>query len=42
MLLSERIKKFRELDYELNKEMYIGLSRQQKPHTLFISCSDSR
>jgi carbonic anhydrase len=34
--------KFRETSYEKNKELFEQLDRGQKPHTLFIGCSDSR
>ena len=33
---------FRSRDYEEHKELFTSLGRQQKPHTLFIGCSDSR
>ncbi len=33
---------FREKDYNDHKELFDTLKKQQKPHTLFISCSDSR
>lgn len=36
------IVKFREKDYDAHKELFNKLKEQQKPHTLFISCSDSR
>ncbi len=42
MDLKTRIEKFKELEYEVNKDFYIELSKGQKPHTLFIGCSDSR
>lgn len=34
--------KFRENDFEKNKELFESLGDGQKPHTLFIGCSDSR
>lgn len=34
--------KFRQTDFEANREHFENLGRQQKPHTLFIGCSDSR
>lgn len=34
--------KFREDDFQSHREMFKELGRQQKPHTLFIGCSDSR
>lgn len=33
---------FRKKDFEEHKELFGSLGRKQKPHTLFISCSDSR
>lgn len=42
MDLKERLEQFREQEYELNKEKYENLKDSQDPHTLFISCSDSR
>jgi carbonic anhydrase len=40
--LLKGIVKFREEDFEQHKELFIGLKKSQKPHTLFIACSDSR
>lgn len=34
--------RFRETDFEANREHFEGLGRAQNPHTLFIGCSDSR
>lgn len=34
--------KFREDDFQSHREMFKELGRHQKPHTLFIGCSDSR
>ncbi|ADD67634.1 Carbonate dehydratase [Denitrovibrio acetiphilus DSM 12809] len=34
--------KFREISFEKRKELYESLHSEQKPHTLFIGCSDSR
>lgn len=34
--------KFRKEDFESHRELFMELGRQQKPHTLFIGCSDSR
>jgi len=34
--------KFRKDDFESHRELFKELGRQQKPHTLFIGCSDSR
>ncbi|MEJ2202019.1 MAG: carbonic anhydrase [Desulfuromonadaceae bacterium] len=34
--------KFREEDFQDHRELFRELGRQQKPHTLFIGCSDSR
>lgn len=42
MDLKKRIERFKELEYEFNKDFYIELKEKQKPHTLFIACSDSR
>lgn len=42
MDLKKRIERFKELEYEFNKDFYIQLKETQKPHTLFIACSDSR
>ena len=33
---------FRRRDFEEHKELFSSLGRKQKPHTLFIGCSDSR
>lgn len=33
---------FRRKDYEAHKELFQGLKASQYPHTLFITCSDSR
>lgn len=40
--LLKGIVNFREGDYDAHKELFNNLKEQQKPHTLFISCSDSR
>lgn len=34
--------KFREEDFESHRQLFEDLGREQKPHTLFIGCSDSR
>ena len=34
--------KFRKDDFESHRELFQTLGREQKPHTLFIGCSDSR
>jgi len=34
--------KFREEDFHSHRELFQELGRSQKPHTLFIGCSDSR
>lgn len=34
--------KFRKEDFESHRKLFQELGRQQKPHTLFIGCSDSR
>jgi len=36
------IMEFRREEFERHKELFRKLGRQQKPHTLFIGCSDSR
>ena len=36
------IMKFRSDEFERHRELFEQLGRQQKPHTLFIGCSDSR
>jgi len=40
--LLDGIVKFRKDDFDTHKELFTSLKRQQNPHTLFISCSDSR
>ena len=40
--LLEGIVKFRKEDFETHKELFVELKEAQKPHTLFVSCSDSR
>lgn len=40
--LLEGIVKFRRGDFEAHRELFKVLKEGQKPHTLFISCSDSR
>lgn len=40
--LIEGIVKFKKEDFEAHKGLFTGLKDEQKPHTLFISCSDSR
>ncbi len=40
--LKQRLEKFKKLEHELNKDFYVALKQGQKPHTLFIGCSDSR
>ncbi len=42
MNLKERIERFKELEHAFNKDFYSKLEKGQKPHTLFIGCSDSR
>ncbi len=41
-ILFDGVKEFCVNDYEYNKELFEKLSESQKPHTLFIGCSDSR
>ena len=36
------IVEFRKQDFEEHKELFSSLGKAQKPHTLFIGCSDSR
>lgn len=36
------IMQFRQEDFETHRELFLSLGRAQKPHTLFIGCSDSR
>lgn len=40
--LLDGIIQFRRTDFEAHQELFRGLKREQRPHTLFISCSDSR
>jgi carbonic anhydrase len=40
--LLEGIVKFRRTDFETHKELFQDLKDVQNPHTLFITCSDSR
>ena len=40
--LFEGVKEFSEKDYPEHRELFQELGRGQKPHTLFIGCSDSR
>jgi carbonic anhydrase len=40
--LFKGIAKFRQDDFEAHKDLFQQLGRQQKPHTLFIGCADSR
>ncbi|MDI9468631.1 MAG: carbonic anhydrase [Bacillota bacterium] len=42
MDLNARLKKFKEAEYDVNKEKYEKIINQQNPHTLFITCCDSR
>ncbi|NLJ70381.1 MAG: carbonic anhydrase [Clostridiaceae bacterium] len=42
MDLSARLKQFKETEYDINKEKYDRIVASQNPHTLFITCSDSR
>lgn len=42
MDLKKRIQEFKDVEYENNKDLYRQLESSQSPHTLFISCSDSR
>jgi len=38
----EGIVRFRKDDFEKHRDLFSSLKRNQKPHTLFISCADSR
>jgi len=40
--LLEGILKFRQSDFETHRDLFKKLKSEQKPHTLFITCSDSR
>jgi len=40
--LLDGIVHFRRSDFDSHKELFQQLSSEQKPHTLFITCSDSR
>jgi carbonic anhydrase len=40
--LLDRVKEFRATDYERHKQLFSELGKEQRPHTLFIGCSDSR
>ena len=40
--LFEGVKEFSSQEFEQNKRLFQKLSKKQNPHTLFISCSDSR
>jgi carbonic anhydrase len=40
--LHEGTIRFRQHDFEANRQHFKTLERKQKPHTLFIGCSDSR
>lgn len=41
-ILFDGVKEFGKNEFEKNKELFKRLSKSQKPHTLFIGCSDSR
>lgn len=40
--LMDGIVQFRKEDFEEHRELFKNLGTEQKPHTLFITCSDSR
>ena len=40
--LFKGVAKFRQDDFEAHKDLFQSLGREQKPHTLFIGCADSR
>ncbi len=42
MNIKERLKQFKETEYDVNKEKYEKIVSSQNPHTLVITCSDSR
>ncbi len=41
-ILFDGVKEFSSIDFEKNKDLFKRISNSQKPHTLFIGCSDSR
>lgn len=40
--LLEGLVQFRRVDFEAHRDLFRELKTEQKPHTLFITCSDSR
>ncbi|MDI9497469.1 MAG: carbonic anhydrase [Bacillota bacterium] len=40
--LNARLKQFKAAEYDVNREKYEKIVSSQNPHTLFITCSDSR
>ena len=40
--LFKGVARFRQDEFEAHKELFQTLGRQQRPHTLFIGCADSR
>lgn len=40
--LLEGFRSFRNEDFDRHRDLFTSLGREQKPHTLFIGCSDSR
>jgi carbonic anhydrase len=40
--LFKGVLEFRQEDFEAQKDLFNSLGRRQRPHTLFIGCSDSR
>ena len=40
--LFDGVKAFSTTEFEKNRKLYRSIKRRQNPHTLFISCSDSR
>lgn len=40
--LTKGVVEFQQNDFESHKELFKNLGREQRPHTLFIGCSDSR
>ena len=42
MYFKESIREFKSGEFEQHKDLFESLSNEQHPHTLFITCSDSR
>jgi len=41
-ILFDGVKEFSSIEFKKNKKLFKKLNSEQKPHTLFIGCSDSR